>query len=295
MEYDLYPRLQFVYSQLMRTKQLILILFALPLLWGCNKHKQLLESNDDQLKLEKAKEYYNNGEYMKASELLEELVTLYRGSRKGKDVRYYHAYCYYGMEDYVMASYYFDRYRKTFPNTERAKEAFFMSAYCDYQNSPEWSLDQSETRKAVQKLQLYIDRYPESEKVDSCSALISDLRGKLEKKAFEKSKLYLRTMHYRAAVESFENTLEAYPDSRFREDIFFYRFKAKHKLAEKSIKGKKEERLEDAIASYRKFAEAFPKSEHQDEAERMHEQSKEALKELKEMASNEENATATGS
>ncbi len=279
----------------MRTKWAILVLFLFPLLIGCNQHEKLLKSNDDERKLKKAKQHYNNGDYMKASELLKELVTLYRGSRKGKDVRYYHAYCYYGMEDYVMASYYFDRFRKTFPNTERGKEAFFMSAYCDYKNSPEWSLDQSETRKAINKLQLYIDRYPDSEMVDSCSSLITELRGKLEKKAFEKSKLYLRTMHYRAAVKSFENTLKKFPDTRYREELFFLRFKAHYKLADKSVRSKKKERLEEAIASYRKFVEAFPKSEHKDEALRMKEKSKEALKELEGMASSEGNHTGTGS
>lgn len=289
------PELQFVHSYIMRHEQFTLILLLLPLLIGCNEHEQIVKSNDDDLKLSKAKEYYNGGDYMKASELLEELVTLYRGSRKGKDVRYYHAYCYYGMKDYVMASYYFDRFRKTFPNTKRSKEAFYMSAYCDYLNSPEWSLDQSETRKAVRKLQLYIDRYPESEKVDSCSALISELRGKLEKKAYKKSKLYLRTMHYRAAASSFENTLETFPDTRYREEIFFYRFKAKHELAEKSISGKKEERLEDAIASYRKFAEAFPESKYQGKAERLHEDSKDALKDIDPTVSTEETPTSTGS
>jgi outer membrane protein assembly factor BamD len=236
---------------------------------GCNKHQQLMESNDDDLKLEKAREYYNKGEYMQASDLLKDLVTLYRGSRKGKEVRFYNAYCYFGMEDYLMASYYFDRYRKTFPNSKRAEEAFFMSAYCDYLNSPDWSLDQSETRKALHKLQLFIDRYPDSPRVDSCNSLIQELRGKLEKKAFERSKLYLRTRHYRAAVESFENTMEDYPDTEYRERIFFLRFKAQHELADKSVASKKEARLEKAIELYRKFAKTFPKSEYSDEAKRM--------------------------
>lgn len=255
----------------MRMRPLLLFIPLLLFLFACNQHKKIKESNDDSLKLEKAKEYYNKGEYMKASELLEDLVTLYRGSRKGKKVRYYHAYCYYGMEDYVMASYYFDRFRKTFPNSDKAQEAFFMTAYCDYLNSPDWSLDQSETRKAIHKLQLFADRYPQSGRMDSCTALIEELRGKLERKAFEKAKLYLQTMHYRAAVRSFGNALEQYPDSQYREEIFFLRFKSAYKLAKKSVASKKEERLEEASRLYRKFAEAYPDSEHREEAKEMFE------------------------
>ncbi len=264
----------------MRAITSFLLLAPLLILIGCNQHKKIKESNDDDLKLRKAKEYYNKGEYMQASELLQDLVTLYRGSRKGKEVRYYHAWCYYGMEDHLMASYYFDRFRKTFPNSERAEEAFFMSAYCDYLNSPEWSLDQSETRKALHKLQLFVDQYPESPRVDSCNSLIGTLRGKLEKKAFERSKLYLRTMHYRAAVESFENTLESYPDTRYKEKIYFLRFKAQHQLAEKSVASKKEKRLEKAIELYRKFAEAFPRSSYSEEAQKMVEESRSELETL---------------
>ncbi|MFB6258761.1 MAG: outer membrane protein assembly factor BamD [Flavobacteriales bacterium] len=271
----------------MRVTLPILFILTLGLLSGCNEHKKVMESNDDDLKLKKAREYYNKGEYMKASDLLKDLVTLYRGSRKGKEVRYYHAYCHFGMEDYVMASYYFDRFRKTFPNSERAEEAFYMSAYCDYLNSPEWSLDQSETRKAIHKLQLFTDRYPNSSRVDSCTKLIEELRGKLERKAFEKSKLYLRTRHYRAAVESFENTLEKFPDSRYREDIFFLRFKARFKLALKSVAAKKEERLKAAISSYHKFAKAFPDSEKLVEAKGMLSRLRSRLEELEKKASAE--------
>lgn len=262
------------------------ILLPLFLLVACDPHKKIVESNDDELKLRKAKEYYNNGEYMKASDLLDELVTLYRGSRKGEEVRFYYAYCFYGMEDYLMASYYFDRFRKTFPNSERANEAFYMSAICDYKNSPKWSLDQSETRKAIQKLQFFIDRYPDDERVDRCSELIDELRGKLEKKAFEKGKLYLQTMHYRAAIRSFENTLERFPDSRYREEIRFRSLEAHFELANKSVESKKKERLEEVLEAYRKFAKAFPESERIDKAESYRDRSKNALEEIEALGSN---------
>lgn len=270
----------------MRIRLLILISPLFLTLFSCDSHKQVMESNDNDLKLRKARQYYNQGEYMKASQLLQELVTLYRGSRKGEKVRFYYAYSYFGMEDYVMASYYFDRFRKTFPNSKRAKEAFFMSAYCDYMNSPEWSLDQSETRKAIHRFQLFLERYPDSDRADTASALLQELRGKLERKAFEKGKLYLRTMHYRAAVHSFQNTMEQFPDCRYREGIFFLRFKAKYKLAMKSVERKKEERIEDALASYRKFAEAYPNSEHMSEANKFVVRSKSILADMREPETN---------
>jgi outer membrane protein assembly factor BamD len=71
-------------------------------------------------------------------------------------------------------------------------------------------LDQENTLKAIESLQLFINLYPKSERVAEASKLIQNLRDKLEKKAFENAKLYFVTgaydpSNYKSAIIAFKN------------------------------------------------------------------------------------------
>ena len=93
-------------------------------------------------------------------------------------------------------------------------------------NSPDFYLDQSDTYTSIDEFQLFMNRYPESPLVDSCNALIKELRTKLELKSFEKSSLYFKMEKYRSAVIAFNSTLEQFPDTKYREQILFMIVKA---------------------------------------------------------------------
>jgi outer membrane protein assembly factor BamD len=67
--------------------------------------------------------------------------------------------------DYESAAFDFDNFVRTFPNSEYAEECAFMHAKCFYEDSPSYSLDQTSTIKAIEKLQLFTDRYPHSDKL----------------------------------------------------------------------------------------------------------------------------------
>jgi outer membrane protein assembly factor BamD len=51
-----------------------------------------------------------------------------------------------------------------------------------------YSLDQTDTVKALEKLQAFIDNYPNSEYVAQANEVVKVLNGKLEKKAYENAK-----------------------------------------------------------------------------------------------------------
>ena len=62
-----------------------------------------MKSTDYELKFEKAKEYYQEKDYIKATQLFDELLTIYKGSSKAEEVNYYYAECYYGNRDFILA------------------------------------------------------------------------------------------------------------------------------------------------------------------------------------------------
>jgi len=254
----------------------ILLTFA-----GCSKYQRVLKGNDFDKKYEVAKLYYDKGKYQKAFPLFEELITVFRGTSRAEDVYYFYAYCNYHLGDFMLAGYHFDNFVRTFPRSIRAEDAQFMNAKCYFLDSPEPSLDQTSTYKAIDELQLFINKYPESPKVDECNTLIDRLRFKLETKAYNGAKLYYRLGEYKAAIFALRNTLEDFPDTRFREELSFMILRSAYLLADNSVETKKIERFEQAIRECDEFAERYPRSKDLSDAEKIKEDCKKELEKIK--------------
>jgi len=176
----------------------LLIIISLAVFSSSCKYQKLLKSTDNKLKYEKAKEYYENEDYAKAMTLFEQLIPIYRGTEKGEEISYFYAYSNYHLKNYILAGHYFRKFINSFPNSKFTEECSFMSAYCYYLDSPKSTLAQESTAKAITELQLYMGRYPESERIDECNELMDDLTRKLQKKSFENALLYYNRELYKA-------------------------------------------------------------------------------------------------
>jgi len=253
----------------------LLIVFA-----GCSKYSRILKSNDFEQKYQMAKLYYDNGKYQKAFPLFEELITVFRGTSKAEDVYYYYAYSNYMLGDYMLAGYHFDNFVRTFPRSERGEDAQFMNAKCFFLDSSDPTLDQSSTNKAVDELQLFINKYPESPKVDECNDLMDRLRFKLETKAYNGAKLYYRLGEYKAAIFALRNMLSDFPDTKYREEISFLVLRSSYLLADNSIDEKKVERFENTMKECLDYMEKFPRSKNGKETENIKNNSRKELDKL---------------
>ncbi len=236
---------------------------------GCSEFHKAQKSRDVAFKTEVAEKYFANEKYDRTIPLLEELIVLCRGGECSERMNYLHAKSFFGMKDYIMAAYYLANFTKTFPKSQYAEECAFLSAYCHYRNSPAYPLDQEETRHAVDQLQLFMVRYPQTALKDSCNTLIDQLRGKLEVKAYEACTQYFHMRNYQAAGVSYRSFLRDWPNSRFREEALWRTLLADHQLAINSVEDKRAERVAEAIRSYHNFADAFPESRLMVQAERI--------------------------
>jgi outer membrane protein assembly factor BamD len=243
-----------------------LIVLAGIIMFSSCQYRKMTKSKDMDAKLEYAIKLYKKGEYYKALPLLEELITVYRGTKKAEQTYYYYAFTNYQLQDYETAAYDFDNYSKTFPNSEYAEECAYMKAYCYYQNSSNYSLDQTSTVKAINEFQLFIDQHLNSSRVAECNKLIDELRFKLETKDYENAKLYYHMDEYKAAVTAFGNLLTDFPSTKYREETMFLIVKSSYLLAEHSIEAKKNERYSFALTSYGQFTNAYPESTFKKEA-----------------------------
>ncbi len=227
-----------------------------------SKFEKLKASNDNAKKYQAALALYNKKQYSKALELFETLVQRYRGQAQAEDLYYYYAYANYNLKDYTSARYHFKTFADTYPASLRAEECRFMAAYCFYLDSPIYSLDQENTTKAIEALQLFINLYPKSERVAEAGKLIQNLRDKLERKAYENAKLYLTIGDYLAAVMAFGNTLRDYPDTKYAEEIEFLTIKAQYLYADHSRNYSQVERYTQALSFEQQFAEKYPSSKY---------------------------------
>ncbi len=264
----------------MRVQQLFFTVLAIVLMSACGEYQKAVKSNDAELKYQVAKELFEEEKYQKAYPLFDDLLILFRGTQKAAEVYYYYAETSFYLEDYILAAYHYKNFAKTFPNHEKTEMAYYMVGYCYYLQSPEPSLDQSYTFKAINDLQLFANLYPSSDKLLSANELIDELRAKLEIKAFDRAKLYYRTSHFQAAVVAFNNVLDQYPDTEFREEVLYYRLLAAYKLADNSIISKKRQRFIESRTAYREFLNLYPNSTYAQDVKELYSNIQEKISSL---------------
>jgi outer membrane protein assembly factor BamD len=238
---------------------LILSLF-LNLLTSCNEYQKILNSDDNNKKYKAAEMYYNNGEYRRANRLLEQLVPVYRGKPQAERLVYFFADSYLQTSNYYLASYQFESFIKSFPKSQKIEEASFFAAKSHYMMSPNYSLDQEETNTAIEKLQIFMNNYPESKFIVECNQLISELQDKIENKEFQIAKQYYTIYDYRAAIKSLDNFVAEFVGSKFREEALYYKFLASYEIAINSVQSKKYQRLVDLKKLHSNIVRYYPET-----------------------------------
>ncbi len=260
-------------------KQIALIILIVGSIVSC-KHSKLLKNPDLDTKYNAAIAYYNEKDYSRALQLFDQMMGAIRATDKAEDLYYYYSYCYFHQKDYTLASYYFKRYYTSYPNTSRAEECLFMSAYCNFMSSPTYSLDQTSTNEAIKELQLFMNIYPKSKRVPECNDLIDQMRAKLEMKDYKIAKLYYRMKDFAAAIVTFHNILEEYPETIHREEILFLVIKSYAKYAALSVKEKQYERFSNTTIAFQDFYREFPASKFAGEAAELNTKSQEILQKM---------------
>jgi len=258
---------------------LIIVAFA-----GCkSKYEKLRASSDTAKKYREAVRLYDKKDYSKALGLFDDLVQKYRGTAEAEDLSYYFAYTNYKLKDYTTARYHFKTFADTYASSAKAEECRFMAAYCFYLESPVFSLDQENTIKAIESLQLFINLYPKSDRVAEASKLISNLRDKLEMKSYANAKLFLDIGDYKSAVIAFRNSASDFPDTKYAEEMEFLTIKAQALYAKASLEMKQEERYNEAINLFAEFAKNYPSSKYLKEGEEIKKNSEKAITDVKKL------------
>jgi len=250
----------------LKMRQLILAAVVLLLMGSCNEYQKVLKNEDVKAKYDLAEKYYDAGDYKRANHLFEQIAPKYVGKPQGERVLFFLADTYFKVRDYNFAGYQFERFLKSYPKSDKAGEASFLGAKSYYMLSPNYSLDQTDTDKALAKLQLFINAYPDSEFISDANGMAKELTTKKEKKAFEIAKQFTKLgnsyiLDYSiSALATLDNFISDFPGTIYREEALYLKIVASTNLALNSTENRKEERLQDAATAYKNLLKYYPQT-----------------------------------
>jgi outer membrane protein assembly factor BamD len=237
---------------------------------SCSQYEKLRKSTDYQLKYRKAFEYYEKGDYVRAGQLFDDIVPIYKGTNKADTVAYYQAMSYFNQRDYLNASLYFSAHYKNQRQSPFAEECEFLTGYCFYMQSPRPELDQAMTDAAVETFQTFLFRYPQSTYREESEQYMAEMKDKLVDKSYITAKLYYNLSQYKASIIALNNSLNDYPETKYREELMFLLLKSSYLLAENSVATKRRERYQATLDEYYSFIGEFPESSYVREAGQMY-------------------------
>jgi outer membrane protein assembly factor BamD len=256
-------------------KTVIIASVATLLMCSCaSEYNAVYKFGDNEAKYEYAKEAFACGKYQRASDLLQEVVTMKKGSDEAQECLYMLAMAQYCNQDYEAASETFKKYTTSYPRGIYVESAYFYVGQSLYESSPEPRLDQSPTNGAITAYQQFIDLFPDSRLRPQAQERLYELTDKLIQKEYLSAQLYYNLggyfgninsndeSNYTACVITAENTLKNYPYCSLREDFMLLIMKSKFQLAENSSDEKRLDRYRDAEDECYGFINEFPDSKN---------------------------------
>ncbi len=261
-------------------KSILIIICTVLLFSSCvNEFNKVYRSDDYDFKYEYAKECFANGKYSRAILLLQELVTIQKGTDNAQECLYMLAMAEFCNRNYETASTYFKKYYEAYPKGHYAEMASFYAGQSLYMITPEPRLDQSETVTAIAAFQQYLDLYPNAKLKNEAQKQLFTLQDKLVEKELLSAKLYYNLgsyfgncthggSNYEACIITAENALKDYPYTKMREEFAVLIMKSKFELAEQSVEEKSLERYQSAEDECYGFINEYPDSPERKTAEK---------------------------
>ena len=264
-------------------KYIIIALVSGTVLTSCGEYNKVLKSTDYEYKYEAAKSYFGKGQNTKAATILEELITIMKGTDKAEESLYMLGMTYYNQGDFITASHYFTTYYNTYPRGVYTEQARYFSGKALFLDTPEPRLDQSSTYQAIQQLQMFMEYFPNSVKKQEAQDMIFALQDKLVLKELYSAKLYYNLgnylgNNYESCVITAQNALKDYPYTDYREELSILILRARHEMAIYSVEDKKMDRYRETIDEYYAFKNEFPESKYLKEAEKIFNESQKVIK-----------------
>jgi outer membrane protein assembly factor BamD len=229
-------------------RKYFLILGALLLLiWGCSSTNDLSDLNADD-RLTSAVKLYEDEDFEDAATEFEAILLQYPGNSVVDDAQYYLGMCKFQREEFILSAFEFSKLIKNMPASEFVADAQFMLAESYYELSPDFTLDQNYTKKAIEEYQAFVDFFPLNQRVAEAERKISELNDKLGRKEYSIAVIYEKMEYYTASLKYYDAVVEIYHDTQYAPMALYRKIKL---LMDR-------EREDEALKEMRKFVRMYP-------------------------------------
>ncbi|WP_288279258.1 outer membrane protein assembly factor BamD [uncultured Prevotella sp.] len=274
----------------MKIRTIILCSVA-AMMTGCaGEFNRVIKSSDYDYRYEYAKQCFAEGKFGRAEILLQDLITLKKGTDEAEEALYMLAMSQYMNHDFESAAATFRKYFSSYPKGFYAEQAMFYVGQSLYESTPEPRLDQTPTIGAINAYQQFLDFYPNSQLRERAQDRLLELQDKLVMKELLSAQLYYNLggyfgninsnseSNYSSSIIVAQNALKTYPYSNHREEFSLLIMKSKFELAENSSADRKLERYQDAEDECYGFLNEYPESKDKALAEKYIEKCKKITK-----------------
>ncbi len=237
-------------------KKILALYFPLLLLFGCSSAIDTTNLGSQQ-RLDYAVRLYNEEDYELAIAELQAIILQFPGNAVVDDAQYYLAMCRFQRGELVLAAFEFSKLIKNMSASEFVPQAQFMLAESYYELSPNFSLDQKYTKKAIEEYQAFLDFFPANPNVAEAEKKIRELNTKLAQKEYNAAMIYEKLEFYIAASKYYDNVVEVYHDTPYAPMALYNKINIL-KAREKNV---------DALNEASKFLQRYPNDERAKEIE----------------------------
>lgn len=174
-------------------------------LFACSANKNI-SNMSSQENWDKAEFYFNKGKFAKATPYYEQLI-IERNSNYTADAQLKIAECYYNEKRFADAVFEYQELIRLFPDNKNVNTAQFMIgiAYFKQSLSPHYS--QTETDKALDAFQTFIDKYPWDKRRSDAYDYIQKCNKKKIEKNYLAGYIYYKTQDYSSALLYFDEII----------------------------------------------------------------------------------------
>lgn len=258
-------------------QNLIVVAAVAAMFLSCSGLSKVAKSGDPELMYNTALRLYKAEKWTRASDMFDACAGYYIGSEREDSIAFFSARSKFKNRDYHEASANLDEFRRKFGRSLFIEDAEGMFAMCEYYLSPEPSRDQTQTAKAIVTLNTFIERYPNSERVEPFRQIIEELTARLHEKNFLNAYSYFKVERYKSAVVAFKNALKNYDNTTYREQIMYYIVVSNYRLAHNSVAEKQADRYLAMLDSYYSFIEEYADSKYKKELDRYFKEAKDFI------------------
>ncbi len=165
-----------------------------------------------------AMEYFNNGRYLLAEELFQQVRDRYPFSPQATLAELRLADCKYYKLLYEEAIPLYQEFEKLHPNNEAIPYVIFMEGSCYYELMDTADRDQENTHRMIDTYDRLLNRYPDSPFTYEATKRIKEGRDLLAEHELIVARWYARTDQQKQSVNRLNLLLALYPDTKWVDD-----------------------------------------------------------------------------